>query len=98
MHEFSLHPFVQKELDQILTHYTNAGGTQLADKFFAEVEQIINQIQQSPNHFHCVDEVHRRANLKKFPYHFIFEITLKGTRITVLRHHKRNPRYGMRRK
>jgi len=93
----SLHPLVQRDLRQILDHYTVEGGVKLADKFFAEAEHMVERIRNKPEHFHFVDEHHRRANFKRFPHHFIFEIKTDDPRITVLRHHKRNPRYGMRR-
>ena len=97
MSELSLHPLVQRDLRQILDHYTVEGGTLLADKFFAEAERMVERIRNDPEHFHFIDEHYRRANFKTFPHHFIFEIKLSGPRITVLRHHKRHPRYGMRR-
>jgi len=98
MEDLSIHPLVQKDLRQILAHYTVEGGDTLADKFFDESDRVIERIRNNPEHFHFVDSIHRRANFKTFPYHFIFEINLTDTRVTILRHHKRQPRYGMRRK
>ena len=94
----SVHPLVQRDLYRILDDYRSEAGAKLADRFFDEAERIVEQIRNTPEHFHYVDNHHRRANLKTFPYHFIYEITLRGPRITVVRHHKRNPRYGMLRK
>ncbi len=98
MPELSIHPLVQRDLRQIIDHYTIEGGTILADKFFEEAQRMVERIRNEPEHFHYIDEHYRRANFKTFPHHFIFEITLKGPRINVLRHHKRNPRYGMKRR
>ena len=89
---------VQRDLYRVLDDYRVEGRVKLADKFFDEAERIVEQIRNTPEQFHYVDGHHRRANLKTFPYHFIYEITLRGPRITVVRHHKRSPRYGMRRK
>lgn len=99
MAELSIHPLVQRDLYRILDDYRIEGGAKLADRFFDEAERIVERIRNTPEHFHYVDDHHhRRANLKTFPYHFIYEMTLRGPRITVVRHHKRNPRYGMQRK
>lgn len=98
MPDLSIHPLVQRDLRQILAHYSIEGGEKLADSFFSETEQMIKHISSNPERFHLIDGHYRRANFKTFPYHFIFEITLKGPRITILRHHKRHPQYGTSRK
>ena len=98
MAELSFHPLVQKDLRRILEHYGNEGGQRLADRFFAEAEETIEQIEKVPERFHFLDEIHRRANFRNFPYHFVFEMKPGGARVTILRHHKRQPKYGMRRR
>jgi hypothetical protein len=40
----------------------------------------------------------RRRNLRKFPYHILFEARLDCLRVIVIRHHHRNPGYGLRRR
>lgn len=98
MSELSFHPLIQRDLRQILDHYSMEGGSKLADRFFAEAEVMVERIRSNPGHFHFVDEWHRRANFKTFPYHCIYEVRLNAVRINVLRHHSRRPQYGMRRK
>lgn len=98
MSYLSIHPLVQRDLRQILDHYSIEGGEKLADKFFAEAELMVEKICDDPERYHYIDESYRRANFKTFPYHYIYEITLRGPRITTLRHHKRHPRYGRIRK
>lgn len=98
MNKLSIHPLVQRDLRHILDHYTLEGGENLADKFFAEAELMVERIRSTPERYHYIDGRFRRANFKTFPYHFIYEMTLRGPRITILRHHKRHPRYGTRRK
>ena len=94
MPSLTIHPLVQRDLRQILNHYTEEGGSRLADRFFAEVQLMVAQITEAPERFHFIDDRYRRANFTTFPYHFIFETTLLGPRITILRHHRRNPQYG----
>jgi len=98
MADLSIHPLVQRDLRQVLDHYSVEAGTKLADRFFAEAELMVERIRSDPEHYHYIDDRYRRANFKTFPYHYIYEITLRGPRITILRHHKRHPRYGRTRK
>ena len=70
----------------------------IADRFFAEVEALIQNIEISPERFHPAQRGMRRANLENFPYHFLYRTHAAGTRILVLRHHRRHPFHGIRRK
>jgi plasmid stabilization system protein ParE len=45
-----------------------------------------------------VNRVLRRANLKRFPYHFLYRILPDRIRITAVRHHRQNPRFGLQRR
>lgn len=49
---------------------------------------------ENPTRFHPVAGELRRANLRRFPYHFLFRIHGDTVRILVLRHHHRAPDYG----
>ena len=69
----------------------------LADRFFADLLLTIGCALAEPRRFPPAGEGMRRANLKDFPYHFLFEEKPWGIKVTVVRHHRRNPRYGMRR-
>lgn len=51
----------------------------------------------NPSHFALMGEMMRRANLAEFPYHFLHEERPWGIKVTVVRHHRRSPRYGLRR-
>jgi hypothetical protein len=53
---------------------------------------------ENPRHFHPVDEARRRANLRGFPYHVLYEERSWGIKVLVVRHHHRRPRYGTRRR
>ncbi len=92
------HPLVQKDMSQVLSYYTCESGEALADRFFDEAEIMVRKIADDPLKFHPIDEFRRRANFPTFPYHFIFESRGRQVRITILRHHKRHPRFGMSRR
>jgi plasmid stabilization system protein ParE len=94
----SLHPLVQRDIREALAYYERVGGEKLADRFFAEAESIVNSVWKNPLAFPPIDDFRRRLNFRDFPYHFIYETGIAGTRITVLRHHKRNPQFGSRKR
>jgi len=59
------------------------------------VMQFVEAARLNPQRYpHTVGEL-SRVNLKQFPYHFLFRTVAPGIRITVLRHHRRNPVYGI---
>lgn len=92
------HRLVQKDLRAVLRYYEEEGGPLLADRFFAELERLVGQIASEPRKFHHSAEGLRRANMPRFPYHFLFREGAAGVRVLVLRHHKRHPRFGVDRK
>ena len=91
------HPRVRNDLREVLDYYDKTSNT-VADRFFAEFEAAVSLIKQSPYRFNPLDELRRRCNLRRFPYHLIYEVHEQEIRVTVLRHHKRHPSYGLIRK
>jgi plasmid stabilization system protein ParE len=90
------HRLVQKDLNEVLRFYEDEAGAVLADRFFAEVEQIVAQMALNPMRFHPVEQGLRRANLRTFPYHFLFRAGA-GVNVLVLRHNRRHPGFGTQR-
>ena len=88
------HRLVQKDLRAVLRYYEEEGGAPLADRFFAEVDALVEAIAREPTRFHFTDHGLRRANLARFPYHLLFRERAGNIRILVLRHHRRHPRFG----
>lgn len=91
------HPRVRQDLREILDYYDVQSDT-AGDRFFAEFEAASNKIESNPQRFHFVDELRRRCNLHQFPHHLIFEIHGDQILVTVLRHHKRHPSFGLSRR
>ena len=91
------HRSVDADLRKILDHYENESGAKLADEFNEELQIRVNTVRENPTFFPRYRGEIRRANLKRFPYHFLYEVHMTTVWIFVLRHNKRNPSYGMRR-
>lgn len=92
------HRLAVQDIRGILDHYEHVSGVDLADRFFAELVNCIKKATENPAHFPPISDNRRRANLPNFPHHFIFEETLHGIRILIVKHHRRRPEYGERRK
>ena len=92
----SFNRLVRKDLRGALSHYDNAVGPHLAQRFYDEFEEVVAVILRNPKRFHGVPgSAYRRANFPSFPYHLLFRETADGVRVLVLRHHRRYPDYGM---
>ena len=92
------HPRVFAEVDAIMRYYEEVADIRLADDFYLEFRAKVLEAAESPRHFNERVGGLKRANLKRFPYNFLFRETESGIRILVVRNHARNPRYGTRRK
>jgi plasmid stabilization system protein ParE len=92
------HRLAVRDVRQILDHYESEAGIALADRFFVELLATLEKALANPSHFPPLDGSVRRANLEGFPYHFLYVETLWGIKVTVVRHHRRNPDFGRRRK
>jgi plasmid stabilization system protein ParE len=98
LNKLVFHRLVQKDLNAILRYYEDEGGRALADRFFSGLEEVLSSLARNPAGFHSVGQGLRRAGMKNFPYHILYRIRPSGTRILVLRHHKRHPEYGINRR
>src|SRR5436189_4556353 len=88
--ECGLHPLVQRDVSRVLRHYDDIND-HLGDEFWEDLTSIINQAAAAPQRFHFETRNLRRANLKRFPYHFLFREIAGGIRITAVRHHNQHP-------
>ena len=88
------HPRVPQDLNAIIRHYDGI-DSRLADDSWEEFESFVKKAGEKPTQFHPGDKDRRRVNLERFPYHFLFRLFSDRIRITVVRHHSRNPQSGL---
>ena len=93
-----LHPKVYSDVSAIMEYYEQVATPELADEFYKELRALIEQTLERPESFSLREQGLRRANLRRFPYHFLFRIAEDSIRILVVRHHARHPSYGARRR
>ncbi len=90
------HPKAVLDAREIEQDYARV-SEDLADRFWNELNEAIDVIFSHPEQ-HFDPSGYRRRNLKKFPFHILFEERLDCIRIMIIRHHNRDVSYGMRRK
>ena len=95
--EVKFHPLVQQDILEAAGRYY-AISPRLAEEFDMELKATISKAAESPKRFHPVDRGFRRVNLKRFPYHFLYDLQPEFIRIMVVRHHKRHPNTGLERR
>lgn len=91
------HPGIERDLRSIVAYY-DKDSLRTADRFVAEFREALDGIRTNPTRHHFVDSTRRRCNLKHFPYHLVYELGADAVHVLVVRHHRRRPDYGMRRK
>ena len=91
------HPAAARDAREIVAKYA-AVSDKLADEFWDELDASIEAIAEFPERHHYDPCGLRRFNLKRFPFHVLFEQHMDLIRVMVVRHHHRNPSYGLRRR
>lgn len=93
----SLHPKVASDVRTIMEYYRRVAEPPLADEFYRELRRWILRAGERPSSFAAREQGLRRVNLLRFPYHFLFRIVDKTVRVLVVRHHRKQPSFGVRR-
>ena len=92
------HPQVTSDVRAIMDYYQGMGGPELAEEFYQEFRQLTVLAAQRPSRFAERESGLRRANLPRFPYHILFRVVEDAVRVLVVRHHRRRPSFGTRRR
>lgn len=91
------HPAVESELAEIRDYY-NDQSLHLGDEFVNEFERHVLRIAAMPTRWMVVRGDTRRALMRRFPYVILFRVIEDAViRITVIKHERRHPSYGMHR-
>ena len=95
----TFHPAVERDVKAILAYYRREGGERLADRFFGELQARFVEVAEHPARFpfYLGNRILRRATLPKFPHLILFRILPDSVRVSVVKHEKRHPNYGLRR-
>ncbi len=92
------HPAIEHELQEIIDYY-NRCSMGLGTEFLDEFERQVLKISSIPKRWTIVDDGIRRSLLKRFPYVIYFrDIGDNVLRVLVVKHQRRHPDYGRKRK
>ncbi len=91
------HTQVQKDLDDAWRYYESASEG-LGDRFFDEFLAVIVGIEKNPKRWPPTDKGRRVALFSKFPYKLLYRIEAEQVKVLVVRHQKRSPAFGDRRR
>ena len=90
------HPAVERDVAEALKRYDEVSPV-LGEEFKKELRNLISLAAANPGRFHPLKSGFRRANLRRFPCHFVYRELPNGIRVTLVRHHKRHPDFGLER-
>lgn len=92
------HPLTASDLNKAVAYY-NRQRPGLGDELRTEVYASIERVLASPTQFSVVSRGIRRCLVHRFPYAILFRIMSPDTlRVLVIRHHRRQPGFGLRRR
>lgn len=92
------HAQTASDLNSAVAHY-NERREGLGDALRAEVYAAIDRICLNPDQYRPMEGDVRRCFVHRFPYSILFrKLSDDAVRILVIRHHRRHPGYGMRRR
>ena len=92
------HPAIEEELAEIRNYY-NERSLNLGVDFINEFERQVLRIATMPSRWMIVRGDTRRALMKRFPYAILFRVVDDALiRVTVIKHERRHPSYGMERR
>ena len=91
------HPHLASDIREVALHYAEISERTLL-AFWAELDAVLGSIELNPRSYHFDSCGLRRANFRRFPYHLLFDVGEDRIFLLVLRHDRRHPDFGMRRR
>ncbi len=96
----TFHPLLQTDFNEIIDYYHEEAGPHVADRFEAEFRTAIDEIKTDPRRFpfYLSQRRYRRHSLRTFPHLILYLESPDTLRIMIVKHVKRNPSFGLRRR
>ena len=96
--EIIFYRLVQRDMNGIQRFHSAEASPEASDRFYEQFLEMVERALNAPAMFHPVYGTIRRANIKGFPYHFLYREIQTGIRVLVLRHDKRHASFELSRK
>lgn len=91
------HPKLSEDIRVVAMHYAEISERILL-AFWNELDAAISSVENNPGSHHLDFCGLRRANLKRFPYHLLYDFENDSIFMIVFRHNKGHPGFGIERK
>lgn len=94
------HPAVQKDFYDALDYYEREAGMNVSNRFETEFRAALVALKAGPTHFPYYQQssLFRRIRLQNFPYLIVYREKSDVIRVTLLKHERRHPLYGIHRR
>jgi plasmid stabilization system protein ParE len=94
------HPRVQDDFNAAVDYYEAEGGPHLAERCEQEFRSCLGAVKAGPTRFafHQGSDRFRRIRLKSLPYVIVYRTAPAAIRVTILKHERRHPRFGLARR
>jgi toxin ParE1/3/4 len=91
------HRAARRELRDAVRWY-GTRSQEAASRFVSDLDHAFERLLTSPDACNLFEDGYRYLHLRDFPYHIIFEVKSRDTRLIVaVAHDRRRPRYWRRR-
>jgi plasmid stabilization system protein ParE len=91
------HPKLAEDIRDAAMHYADI-SERVFSAFWIELETVIESIERNPRSHHYDTSGLRRANMKRFPYHLLYDVEDDTIFMVVFRHDRRHPSFGIKRR
>lgn len=93
------HPEVQRDIDEALSYYEER-STIAAERFWTALEARLFEISEAPQRFGFLNATRglRKVSVPNFPYLILFYESATGVKVTCVKHEKRHPMVGLKRR
>lgn len=90
----SINPRVRTEVRRIAEDYEDESPG-LSEDFLAELDQALDVIERHGMRMAKIRDDVRMVKLRRFPYGVYYQIEGETARILVVKHHRRDPDFGL---
>lgn len=93
-----LHPDAERDIEDAAAFYEHAASAVLAARFVKEFRHVVSLLQAQPMLGVPGAGGRRTFGMRVFPYSVVYELSPEALTILVVRHQRRHPRVGARRR
>ncbi|MCC7306726.1 MAG: type II toxin-antitoxin system RelE/ParE family toxin [Acidobacteria bacterium] len=87
---------VYSDIESAMSFYLLEAGTEIATEFYDEFKRCRQIIAERPMSYPIVRNEIRRINLRRFPYHVLYQIVGDGlVKVLAVKHDRRDPDFGL---